>query len=261
MTNGKRLPLLLFGAPILVQKTPGQGRGPKLNPRSRSQVSNYLGPKFERLQQAMAAERIRIQDTALNLEPEMALVIELATEIRNFAAAAERIGMEWLAEDEIELEPTDELHRVTDKGSRSSGFIQGRLFLTMTDRRALDEFLSRWRRWQDEPDALWLPREKIWRDLFPLIYDIRPWGVEDRLHETGLLEDLRERISAEDEVVPFEAELWYRRSAERRAEVESEVSRLIARQGGRVLRRFQLAEIPATTPWLAKYPFRRPVGY
>jgi len=84
LTNGKRLPLLLFGAPILVQKTPGQGRGPKLNPRSRSQVSNYLDPKFERLQQAMEAERIRIQDTPLNLEPEMALVIRAIASKNNY---------------------------------------------------------------------------------------------------------------------------------------------------------------------------------
>jgi len=113
----------------------------------------------------------------------------------------------------------------------------------MTDRRASDELLSRWKQWTDHPEAAWPFGEAAWRDIFPLIVDIRPWGLEDRLHETGVLEDLRERIDAGEESIPFEAELWYRETAERRALAEGEVGRLVRELGGSVATRCQLADI------------------
>jgi hypothetical protein len=113
----------------------------------------------------------------------------------------------------------------------------------MTDRRALDELLIRWRKWRDRPEAAWPFGETAWRDIFPLIVDIRPWGIEDRLQETGVLEDLAERIEAGEESIPFEAELWYRQTAERRAMAEGEVGRLVLELGGSVTTRFQLADI------------------
>jgi len=43
MSNGDRLPLLLFREPVPAKKQPGNGRGPKFGPRSRSEVS--LAPR------------------------------------------------------------------------------------------------------------------------------------------------------------------------------------------------------------------------
>jgi hypothetical protein len=113
----------------------------------------------------------------------------------------------------------------------------------MTDRRALDELLSRWSRWRDNPAAVWPHGETAWRDLFPLIVDIRPWGADDRVRETGVLDDLAERIEDGQGVIPFEADLWYRQTAERRALAEADVGRLIRDLGGSVSVRFQLADI------------------
>jgi hypothetical protein len=243
MTNGDRLPLLLFQEPVPATKPTGGFGRPKFNKRSRQEVAGYLDPKLSRLDQALESERIRIQANAAGIEPEMALVIELATEPSNFAAAARAIGLEWLAEDEIDIDPSDEIHRLNPKGQRQDKPYQGRLFLTMTNRRALDELLSRWRKWRDQPEAGWPYGETAWRDIFPLIVDIRPWGIEDRLQETGLLEDLAERIEADEESIPFEAELWYRQTAERRALAEGEVGRLLRELGGSVTTRFQLKDI------------------
>ncbi len=243
MSNGEHLPLLLFREPVTAKKQPGTGRGPKFERRSRQKIADYLDPKLTRLEQAIEAERIRIQASASGIEPEMALVIELATDPSNFAKAATRIGLEWLAEDEIDLEPTDEIYTVDNRGRRRGKEFHGRLFLTMTDRRALDELLVRWRKWRDDPQAEWPRGETAWRDIFPLIVDIRPWGIEDRLRETGLLEDLPERLEVGLGTVPFEAEFWFRQSSERRALAEAEVSHLVSELGGTIRYRFQLPEI------------------
>jgi hypothetical protein len=194
VANGERLPLLLFREPLPAKRQPSNGRPGKFNTRSAHAVADYLEPKLGRLEQALEAERVRIQATASGIEPEMALVIELATDPGNFAKAATKIGLEWLAEDEIDLAPTDQIHPVDRHGQRRDKAFTGRLFLTMTDRRALDELLSRWRKWREDPQAGWPRGETAWRDIFPLILDIRPWGTEDRLRETGVLEDLAERL-------------------------------------------------------------------
>ncbi len=193
MSNGDRLPLLLFQEPVRATKPAGHFSPAKFIPRSRDEVAGYLGPKLSRLEQAMEAERIRIQATGAGIEPELALVIELATEPSNFAAAARAIGLEWLAEDEIDLEPSETICPINAKGQRQDKPFYGRLFLTMTDRRALDQLLSRWRQWRDHSDTAWSYGETVWRDIFPLIIDIRPWGTEDRLRETGVLEGVRSR--------------------------------------------------------------------
>ena len=243
MTSGDRLPLLLFQEPVAGKRPRGSFGSPKFNARSRQQVADDLDPKLSRLQQAMDGERIRVQSNAAGVEPEMALVIELATSPGNFSAAARAIGLEWLAEEEIECDPSDAIHPLNPKGERQDKPYRGRLFLTMTDQRALRELLSRWQQWRDRPQAPWPYGETAWRDVFPLIIDIRPWGMEDRLRETGVLEDLAERIDGGQETLPFEAELWFREKAERRATAENEVARLVRELGGRISTRFQLAEI------------------
>ena len=145
MSNGDRLPLLLFQEPVRATKPVGHFSPAKFIPRSRDEVAGYLGPKLTHLEQALEAERIRIQATGAGIEPELALVIELATEPSNFTAAARAISLEWLAEDEIDLEPSETICPINAKGQRQDKPFYGRLFLTMTDRRALDQLLSRWR--------------------------------------------------------------------------------------------------------------------
>ena len=49
------------------------------------------------------------------------------------------------------------------------------------------------------------------KQAFEHLHTIRPWGVEDRVKETGILEDWRSRLEHEEDDVPFQAELWFRR--------------------------------------------------
>jgi hypothetical protein len=71
-----------------------------------------------------------VQATGAGIEPEMALVIELASDLVNFAAAARHIGLEWLAEDEIDLDPSETIFLVDAKGQRQDKAISEELRTT-----------------------------------------------------------------------------------------------------------------------------------
>ena len=81
---------------------------------------------------------------------------------------------------------------------------------------------------------------------FEQLATIRRWGPEDRIRETGLLENWQETIEVVGQSlsrVIVEIELWYRRGADERAAAESHVERVVANSGGKVLDRCQIGDI------------------
>ena len=91
-----------------------------------------------------------------------------------------------------------------------TGPLSGRLFMVFANQAALDQMLSLWRSWQGGRS---LARGLgPWATLFAQLRDVRRWGVQDRLHETGVLDDWRERVEHGEETVPCELELWHRGS-------------------------------------------------
>ena len=83
----------------------------------------------------------------------------------------------------------------------------------------------------------------VWRRVFEQLYDVRVWGVRDRLHETGVLDDWRERVSRGDEIVPCEIELWQRGTAEQRRNARDRVAALVDGMGGRIVAEAEVEEI------------------
>ena len=82
-----------------------------------------------------------------------------------------------------------------------------------------------------------------WAALFQQLRDVRRWGVQDRLQETGILDDWEERIEHDQEVVPCEIELWYRRNPEKRRDARNRVAMLVDDVGGRVVAEADIEEI------------------
>jgi len=72
---------------------------------------------------------------------------------------------------------------------------------------------------------------------------VRPWGVRDRLLETGILDDWRERVEYNEEVVPSEIELWFRDDPQQRQGAGSHVVRLIQALDGHVVSETIIEEI------------------
>ena len=238
--------------PLLILPNPGKplprvrkrGGGGALHFPNRARQAERLEPKFETLQNAMEARRVRLQAESHDLVPEEVVVLETVGAIENFIGAVKRVpGMEWLAEiDETDIPPDDDFFETTAKGEqRSDKALRGRLFMVFTNREALREILSLWKAWQRDGGV---PRGfGVWKLVFAKLHDVRVWGARDRLHETGVLEDWRERVSRGEEMVPGEIELWCRGGPEQRRDARDRVVALVARMDGRIVAEAAVEEI------------------
>jgi hypothetical protein len=233
-------PLLILPAPGEPQsraKKRGGGNRPHVPDRDRQ--AERLGPRFAALQQAVP----RLRTAAAGLAPEQVVVLETAGPVEDFIVAVRRIeGLEWLGELEDEDIPPDDDFFVVDKGgARTDKTLRGRIFLVFTNQRALQQIFSLWGEWKDGNDLSYGLAK--WGDLFSQLRDVRPWGVRDRLIETGVLQDWSERVAHNEEVVPCEIELWYRDDAERRRTARDRVVGLVHVLGGQVVQEATIDDI------------------
>jgi hypothetical protein len=202
-------PLLIFPSFQRAKRDKGSGGGKPLHVPNKSEQIKHLGPQFKRLQQAFDAEKVALQTDPQGLFPEFVLVIETRGHIEDFHRAAQAIGIGWLGEIDLDdLEPDDDFYILDKSGQRTEKHLDGRLYLGMTDQRALEELLKLWERFKKE-QPLGEGNAK-WRELFSHAKEIRRWGVKDRLLDSGILDDW-EQIIADDPntPVPFRVEIWY----------------------------------------------------
>lgn len=161
------------------------------------------------------------------LAPERLLVFEVRGSISTFASAVRRVsGLELVDEDEL---PGDE----EDKAPVA--------YLMVPDARALQNLLSLWQRWQQ---GGLVRGETLWRDVFALLRDLRPWGPEDRVrpYDSDILSEEIFGLD-EDASIRLEIELVYRQDTQVGAAREDDVRAVIAAKGGRVVSRSRLADI------------------
>ena len=237
--------------PLLVLPRPGQpverpkrrGFPPNINRPTRERQGERLSPRFEALQQAMESHRTRFQLDAQAIVPEDVVVLETVGPVDRFLQAVERIpGMEWLAEvEEADIPPDDDFFMRGGAGEQTDRALSGSLFMVFTNQAALDQMLSLWQSWLDGRPLS--RRLGPWGTLFSQLRDVRRWGVRDRLHETGVLNDWRERIEHDEEVVPCEIELWHREDQDARESAQGRVTTLVESLGGIVLAEATVSEI------------------
>ena len=238
--------------PLLILPSPGEpaprrrrgGGVGRFHRPSRKRQAERLLPRFEHLQQVLEARRTRLQVEASGLVPEEVVVLETVGTVDGFIRAVEKVpGMEWLAEvEEEDIPPDDDFFAISEAGEeRSHKALRGRLFMVFTNQRAYDQMLSLWRTFQSEVK---LPHGfGRWKVLFEQLHDVRPWGVRDRLLETGVLQDWQERVDHGQNVVPCEIELWYRKNPQQRRTARDRVAELVGGQEGRVVTEAVIEEI------------------
>ncbi|MBN1843878.1 MAG: S8 family peptidase [Deltaproteobacteria bacterium] len=188
--------------------------------------------------------------------PEEVLVLESVGPVENFLVAARNIpGMEFLGEiEEEDIPPDDDFFALDSKGRpKPEKALRGRIFLVFSNQQALNQMLSLWRNWGE---GLQLPQGlRKWNELFAHLRDVRPWGVKDRLLETGIIEDWKERVDHEKEILPCEIELWFRSNLHVRAAARERVTNLVEALRGHISQEAiiekinyhaLLAELPAT---------------
>lgn len=246
-------PLLLFPTPQPADRTKQKPQFGRVHKPNVTRQGQRLSPMFNQLQAVFEARRVEIQQNTAGIDPEQVLVIETIGSVDNFANAVKRIeGLEWMGELESdEIAPDQDFY---DEKSPEKE-LNGRLYLVMTNQRALDEMLSLWRRYQTDPNMLFERGLTKFRDVFLNLKSIRRWDVQDRLLETGVIDIWHESLEYDgDRVISFEAELWFRGSDELRVISANQVTNLVQQAGGRILNQSViegiayhglLAELPA----------------
>ena len=238
-------PLLVLpspGEPLARQKLPsGGGEFPR---PTRKRQAERLSPRFVALQEAFDKRRAELRTEASNLVPEEVVVLETVGTVDDFIRAVGKVpGMEYLAEVEAEdIPPDDDYFSFLDDGAeKPTKAAPSRVFMVFTNQSALQQMLSLWKDWSSgRTFRRGLGR---WKTLFEQLRDVRPWGVKDRLLETGVLKDWQERIEHRQDPVPCEIELWYRQDREQRSKARNRVADLVERLEGRVTAEADIKEI------------------
>lgn len=230
------LPALPLAPPAVRERSTRPAPRPTLRGPGRDRQATRLETNFERLSRAFDAQRVRADDPAAH-EPDLVLVLEIAGELNEFVRALNRVpGLEFLAEQiEDEVEPDD--FAAVDREGRTHPY-RRQVFLIASDRSAWQEMLRLWgmfKRGDSFPHGF-----AQFRNLFELLRDLREWRDRDRLELAGATETWeRELRDLGDELVHFEAELWWRSNPARRTANVVELREDVERSGGSVVTTFE----------------------
>jgi len=233
-------PLLFFPEPTGLSRGRPPGGGGRIHFPGRSRQGGRLDPQFQALQHAFDQQLARVANNAGGAAPEQVVVLETVGGEEDFRRAAERAGLEWLGEFDFEdTSPDDDFF----DEKRPDKALPRRLYLTIANQAAIRELLSLWNRWKSGgKDAL--PRGfKKWGDMMSRLRDVRTWGPQDRLAETGVLEDWTERVRLGEETVRFQAELWFRDQEAARAQARSRIANMLSAAGGALVAECAIGDI------------------
>jgi len=233
MPDGEKLPFPFLPLPIAEIAERGRGSG------GRSAVSGWghakqaerVGLQLQRLQSAFENRRLQLRGELVGVEPELALVIETVGSVDRFQKAVAKIpGLEWLVEEPVEdMEPGEDFFKKDKEGEP----LGGTLYLVMSDQRAVEQLLSLFERYRRDENAKLEKNLNPWREAFKHARTIRPWGPKDRIRDTGLIEDWRDRLEWGSDTVRAQVELWFRGHAEHRRRQLRELEGYLQRSGGR----------------------------
>lgn len=213
-----------------------------MNRPSHGVQGNRVAPMLDRLQQAVDARRMEVQQTLTGIDPDQVLVIETIGSVEEFANAVRRIpGLEWMGEFEVdEIEPSEgfQFQNSPDKP------LSGRLYLILTDEAALRNLLTLWRSYKDDENAEFPRGLAKFRHAFDKLKDVRRWDAQDRLRDTGILEAWQNQLTdGASTPIRFEVELWFRQSDQSRVASADFLKGVITNAQGHVISECLIPEI------------------
>ncbi|WP_454924765.1 S8 family peptidase [Actinomyces gerencseriae] len=187
--------------------------------------------------------------TPAETDPSLVVVLDLAGSVRDFHNAVKKVeGLEFLAEMAgDDAEPDDDFYMTEIKKGRTNKPVPHSLYLVMSNVKAIDQLLSLFKRWQEDPRTTFDHGLGKFKDVFAQLVDLRRWGPEDRVRETGLLDHWHETIAvigqSHSSPVRVEIELWYHHDHGRRAAAERAITQILDDCGGRLVSRARIEEI------------------
>lgn len=240
-------PLLFFPKSERATRSTLGGGGGRYSIPSGSRQGERLSPAFRELHRSINSQRASLQQSTTGIDPEQVLVFEVVKSIEDFANAVKRIdGLQWLGEIEIEeIQASEDFYLVNREGEREEEkSMSGRLYLILTNITAMEQLLSLWERYVNNPQESFERGYGRFKEVFKHLKDIRKWGVQDRFEETGILHYWEEAIQIDpNATVRFEVELWYKNSLAARNESFNALRKIIVESGGQVITSCDIPEI------------------
>lgn len=216
----------------------GRGGPSKVRLPSRQRQVARLSRAIRDLGRAISADEASL-GAVPGWAPERVLVLEIADSVEDFVRAVQRVpGLDLLFEFEERDVPIDDDFYDTREDRESIG---GMLYLLMATQDGVRELAGLWRTYQEEGE--WPYGQTKFRDVFARLRNIRPWGIQDWLGQSGLLEDWAIRSEQEESKLPAEVELWYRGDVSGRERAARQVQTLVEERGGSVLKERVIPEI------------------
>ena len=249
-------PLLAF-APATVgerssasQRWISQPKGP-----SAERQAERMAPRFRVLEEALAAKSTSLSGSSAAPDPETIVVFEVISTIPGFIRAVRDIDGLHFISDFLgdEMVPDDDFYYL-DEGERSDRTLARTLYLMIMNRAAVDQLLRLFESWVNDPDSDFPRGLAPLKQVFSNLTEVRRWGPQDRINETGLYERLREDIQLKGASgsIKVEIELVWHSSDSKRTTAQQQVEHVLS--AGQIVSSCQipsiryhalLAEIPA----------------
>lgn len=236
-------PLLIFPSPVMANRRSLGSRRPKSFRRPSPETQrDRIEPKVAELERMFARRHAELRGDPTGAEVEQVLVLETVGRVDDFVRAVRGLeGLEWMGDLDVDDIAPDNDFCYEDDPQKP---LSGRLYLIMSNQRGLRQLLDLWHRYRENPNNPRFVRGRTkWRELFNLLRDIRPWGPEDRLRETGLLQVWRERVAEGAERLSVEIELWPRQDLRQRQAALRIVGQAVEAAGGNVIAQAFVPEI------------------
>ena len=222
-------PFLFFVSPTIATRGRLPGGGGKYRLPDAAQQRQRLQARFEQIAAGLGG----IQNAIAGAEPEQVIVLETLTDaIDDVSKAAARIpGLEWLAERDLDdVQP--EFGFQDEKDPQKP--ISRRLYALFTNQQAMEQLLRLWEEWQADPRKRAQQGFGPFKGLFSHLLDIRRWGPQDRIADTGIQERWQKDVEVRGQqgTCLFEAEFWFRSDPARRQRIVDDVRAAVIESGG-----------------------------
>ncbi|MCH4023941.1 MAG: S8 family peptidase [Acetobacter sp.] len=252
--TNKILPLRRIADPQKrIKGRPDKRRRPKI--AASVQIDRLDGIMQQTFENILERDDIDVAADPSALAPERALVLEIIGNPTDFAKAAEKAGLEWLAEEVVTLhgvheyfDPDNESKAENDQSIdndvnnvKDSDEVNGRFYLGMPTKASFERLRKLWDAYVAGKKAPY--GEGAWWSIFSYLHKIRPWGAEDRISNAVRDRLFIERQFMSGDDVNLEIDLWYRGDAIQRENADLAFRSVLAEIDGVVLDELRIEEI------------------
>ena len=232
----RKLPMLIFPRPVIADREKKPRGFVKAGKPSHAKQIQQSSKKYPDLQKALSSQNIEIHSNISGLSPESVLVLETKKSIDDFAEATNKVEeFEWMY---YSIKNVSESNNGVIEEVKSENHKEDRVFVVMKNEKALYQLIKLWKEYDENKDIEFETGLAPFKKLFHSLNDIRWWSAKDRLSVEMKSNWKFQLENSGNEKIPFEIELWYRKSQNLRKAAEKNVLRLVQELNGSVRQQF-----------------------